>query len=60
MNELADEKDIKEFKNSISDVKNLKKDFDIKKNFKNEINSIKDTASIVKEDLSDIEKSKNN
>ena len=56
LNELADEKDIKEFKNSISDVKNLKKDFDIKKNFNNEINTIKESASLLKKDVSQYRK----
>ena len=50
LNEIADETDIKDFKNSINEVKNLKKDFDIKKNFKNEIDSIKETANLLEND----------
>ena len=60
LNEIADESDIKDFKNSISEVKNLKKDFDIKKNFNNEINTIKESASLLKKDVEDINSSKDN
>tara|TARA_Y100000590_G_C15508378_1_gene934439 strand:- start:492 stop:821 length:330 start_codon:yes stop_codon:yes gene_type:complete len=59
LNQIAEETDLKEMKNSISEVKDIKKEFDIKNNFKDEINSIKKTASIVEKDISDINKSKN-
>ena len=59
LNEITDEKEIKDFKKSISDVKNLKKEFDIKNNLKDEIETIKETASVVEKNVSDINKIKN-
>ena len=49
---------MKDVKNSITEVTDLKKEFDIKSNFKNEIKTIKDTISSVEEDVSKINKSK--
>ena len=60
LNEIADESDFKDVKSSITEVKNLKKDFDIKNNFKEEINSIKDSVSDIEKDINEIEKSNNN
>tara|TARA_B100001029_G_C14935583_1_gene380200 strand:- start:212 stop:628 length:417 start_codon:yes stop_codon:yes gene_type:complete len=57
LNEITEESEFKDLKKSISEVKDLKKDFDIKKNFKNEINTIKESASIVEKEISDIKNS---
>jgi len=56
LDQIAQESDLKEVKDSISEVKNLQKDLDIKNNFKNEINTIKETASSVRNDISEIKK----
>ena len=58
LNQIADETDLKDVKNSITEVTDLKKEFDIKSNFKNEIKTIKDTISSVEEYDSNINKSK--
>ena len=60
LNEITEDSEIKDFKNSINEVKNLKKEFDIKKNLNNEINTIKETTSLVDKDISDIKNTKNN
>ena len=40
------------------EVKDLKEDFDIKKNLENEFNSIKETSTLVEKDVHDINKKK--
>ena len=55
LNQIADETDLKDVKNSITDIN---KELDIKGNLKNEINTIKDTVSSVEKDISEINKSK--
>ena len=55
LNQIADETDLKDVKNSITDIN---KELDIKGNLKNEINTIKDTVSSVEKNISDINKSK--
>ena len=57
LNQIAEETDLKDVKNSITEVTNLNKDLDIKSNLKNEIKTIKDTISSVEEDVSNINKS---
>ena len=54
LNQIAEETDLKDVKNSITDVTNLKQDLDIKSNLKNEINTIKETVSSVEKDISNI------
>ena len=56
--EIADQEEFKEINKSIMEVKDLKEDFDIKKNLENEINSIKETSTLVEKDLHDINKKK--
>ena len=58
LNQIAEESDLKEVKNSITEVTNLNKELDIKSNLKNEIKTIKETISSVEEDVSIINKSK--
>ena len=58
LNQIAEETDLKDVKNSITEVTNLNKELDIKSNLKNEINTIKETVSSVEKDITDINKSK--
>ena len=58
LNEIADQEEFKEINKSIMEVKDLKEDFDIKKNLENEINSIKETSTLVEKDVQDINKKK--
>ena len=58
LNQIADETDLKDVKNSITEVTNLNKELNIKDNLKNEIKTIKETISSVEEDVSKINKSK--
>ena len=58
LNQIAEETDLKDVKNSITEVTDLKKELDIKSSLKNEINTIKETISSVEEDVSNINKSK--
>ena len=58
LNQIAEETDLKDVKNSITEVANLNKELDIKSNLKNEIKTIKETISSVEEDVSKINKSK--
>ena len=59
LNEIADQEEFKEINKSIMEVKDLKEDFDIKKNLENEINSINETSTLVEKDVHDINKNKN-
>ena len=58
LNQIAEETELKDVKNSITEVTDLNKEFDIKNNLKNEINTIKKTISSVEEDISNKNKSK--
>ena len=58
LNQIAEETDLKDVKNSITEVTNLNKELDIKSNLKNEIKTIKETISSVEEEVSNINKSK--
>ena len=58
LNQIAEETDLKDVKNSIIDIKDINKELDIKSNLKNEINTIKETVSSVEKDNTDINKSK--
>ena len=60
LNQIAEETDLKDVKNSITEVTDLNKELDIKSNLKNEIKTIKETISSVEEDISNINKSKEN
>ena len=56
INEIAEESDIKEIANSVKEVKKIKDGINIKKNFQNEINSVKETVKIAENEIIDIEK----
>ena len=56
LNELADESEIKEIANSVKEVKKIKDGINIKKNFENEINTVKETVKIAENEISDIDK----
>jgi len=58
LNQITEETDLKDVKNSITEVTNLNKELDIKSSLKNEIKTIKETISSVEKDVSDINKSK--
>ena len=58
LNQIAEETDLKDVKNSITEVTNLNKELDIKSSLKNEIKTIKETISSVEEDVSNLNKSK--
>ena len=56
INEIAEESDIKEFAKSVKEVKKIKDGIDIKKNFENEISTVKNTIKIAEKEISDIKK----
>ena len=58
LNQITEETDLKDVKNSITEVTNLNKELDIKSSLKNEIKTIKETISSVEKDVSNINKSK--
>ena len=58
LNQIAEETDLKDVKNSITEVTNLNKELEIKSSLKNEIKTIKETISSVEKDVSNINKSK--
>ncbi len=58
INEIAEESDIKEIAKSVKEVKKIKDGINIKKNFENEINTVKETVKIAENKISDIENSK--
>ena len=58
LNQIAEETDLKDVKNSITEVTNLSNELDIKSNLKNEIKTIKETISSVEKDISNTNKSK--
>ena len=56
LNEIAEESDIKEIAKSVKEVKKIKDGINIKKNFENEIKTVKDTVKIAEDEISNIEK----
>lgn len=54
LNELAEKGDLKDVKKSISDLKNIKDDLDIKKELNKEITSIKKSVEFSDKEISDI------
>ena len=55
LNDIADQDDFKEVKNSINEVNKIKDDLNIKDHFKNEIQTIKKTTDIIDKEVKDIE-----
>ena len=56
INEIAEESEIKELAKSVKEVKKIKDGINIKKNFQNEINVVKDTVKSAEKEISDINK----
>ena len=55
LNDIADHDDFKEVKTSINEVNKIKDDLNIKDQFKDEIQSIKETTDIIDKEVKDIE-----
>ena len=58
LNDIADHDDFKEVKTSINEVNKIKDDLNIKDQFKDEIQSIKETTDIIDKEVKDIKKYK--
>tara|TARA_B100000674_G_C37668954_1_gene836111 strand:- start:513 stop:836 length:324 start_codon:yes stop_codon:yes gene_type:complete len=58
LNEIAEESDLKDIAKSVKEVKKIKDGINIKKNFQNEINTMKDTVKLAEKEISNIEKEK--
>ena len=58
LNEIAEDSEIKEISKSIKEVKKIKDGINIKKNFENELNTVKETVKITENEISDIENKK--
>ena len=54
INEIAEESEIKELAKSVKEVKKIKDGINIKKNFENEIKTVKDTVKLTEENISNI------
>ena len=54
LNDLAEETDLKDVTKSLSDIKDLKGNLDIKKELAEEITTIKDTVSFTDKEISEI------
>ena len=56
INEIAEETEIKDLANSVNEVKKIKDGINIKKNFQNEIKTVKETVKLAENEISDFEK----
>ena len=56
INEIAEETEIKDLANSVNEVKKIKDGINIKKNFQNEIKTVKETVKMAENEISNIEK----
>ena len=56
INEIAEESEIKDIAKSVKEVKKIKDGIDIKKNFENEISTVKKTIELAENDISDFDK----
>ncbi len=54
LNDIADHDDFKEVKTSLNEVNKIKDDLNIKDQFKDEIQSIKETTDIIDKEVKDI------
>ena len=54
LNKIADQEEFKEINKSIMEAKNIKDDLNIKKNFKEEIDSIKKTNELFEKEITSI------
>jgi len=55
LNDLAEESDLKDIKKSINTISDLKKNLDPTNELKKEITSIKDTVTLAKKEIEDID-----
>ena len=56
LNEMAEETELKEISKSIKEVKKIKDGINIKKNFENEINTVKETIDLAQNEIKNKEK----
>ena len=56
INEIAEETEIKDLANSVKEVKKIKDGINIKKNFQNEIKTVKETVNLAENEISNFEK----
>ena len=56
LNDMAEETELKEISNSIKEVKKIKDGINIKKNFENEINTVKETINLAENEIKNKEK----
>ncbi len=54
INEIAEDSEIKDLANSVKEVKKIKDGINIKKNFQNEINTVKETVKLAENEISDV------
>ena len=56
LNEMAEETELKEISKSIKEVKKIKDGINIKKNFENEINTVKETIDLAEKEIKNKER----
>ena len=56
LNEITEESEIRDIAKSIKEVKKIKDGINIKKNFENEINTVKETVNMTEDKISDLNK----
>ena len=56
LNDMAEETELKEISKSIKEVKKIKDGINIKKNFENEINTVKETIDLAENEIKNKEK----
>ena len=54
LNEIAEEGDLKDVKDSISEIKNIKKDLDPTQDIKKDFETIKDTSKVFEKEINDL------
>ena len=54
LNDIAEENDLKDVKDSITEIKNIKKDIDPTQEIKQDLNSLKDSAKVFEKEIKDI------
>ena len=57
LNDIAEESDLKEVKDSITEIKNIKKDFDPTHEIKKDIDTFKDSAKVFEKEIKDLSSS---
>ena len=59
LNEIADHEDFKDVKSSLNEVNKIKDEIDIKGKFKSEIQSLKETTTIIEKEVKDLKNLEN-